>query len=284
MEPNRVEPARASWWKSVVPHGAGDPPRVAFAVALCAAALALVGAGRPDDVDCPASAPVYFDDGAQLHIVSLISRKPPRILAIGSSSTAGVGASASRFTYPAQLQTDLAAAWGSAADVVNAGIGGETAVTTVARLKAVVKTDKPDLVIWQVGANDALTDLDEPLFRKLLKDGVAAAQNAKVALILLDPQLFPGVKNIARYERFVQIIREVGEETRTPVFSRYALMKDWSDVSPGVLRTMLSKDSFHMSDRGYECLARRLAADISPLWSGRVSFAAKPSVGAPMAR
>ncbi len=44
----------------------------------------------------------------------------------------------------------------------------------------------------------------------------------------------------------------------------YALMKECRAESDGLLRAMLSKDAFHMSDRGYGCLAQSLAADLAP--------------------
>jgi lysophospholipase L1-like esterase len=42
------------------------------------------------------------------------------------------------------------------------------------------------------------------------------------------------------------------------------MMKEWEAQSDSLLRAMLSKDAFHMSDRGYECLALDLAADLAP--------------------
>ncbi len=58
---------------------------------------------------------------------------------------------------------------------------------------------------------------------------------------------------------------EVAAEYHTPVFPRYALMKAWDAESPSLRRDMLWKDGFHMSDRGYGCLAQDLAADMAPL-------------------
>jgi lysophospholipase L1-like esterase len=95
------------------------------------------------------------------------------ILAIGSSSTEGIGASAPNMTYPAQLQADLAAALGEKVAVTNAGIGGEAVAATLARLKILLKGEKPDLVIWQVGTNDAVGGDDEAAFRAEIEDGVS---------------------------------------------------------------------------------------------------------------
>jgi lysophospholipase L1-like esterase len=201
---------------------------------------------------------------------------PFRILAIGSSSTQGIGASAPNFTYPAQLQTDLSAALGQEALVENAGVGGETIATTLARLKAALKVDPPDLVIWQVGTNDAVRGDDEAQFRSLVEEGVETVRDAKIPLVLLDQQFYPGIKDADRYERFVGIVHDVGARYDDPVFPRYAMMKAWGAESPTLLRTMLWRDAFHMSDRGYGCLAEGLAADLAALLARRVNVAEKP--------
>jgi acyl-CoA thioesterase-1 len=186
-----------------------------------------------------------------------------RILAIGSSSTQGIGASAPSYTYPAQLQLRLATLLGRPVEVENAGIGGETIAATVVRLKAAL-ADKPDLVIWQVGTNDAVIGEDEASFRSSLLDGVTAIRAAKTPFVLLDPQFYPGLKDTAHYEQYVRIIDDTGQSSGAAVFARYAMMKEWETQSDSLLRAMLSNDAFHMSDRGYGCLAQNLATDLAP--------------------
>ena len=214
-------------------------------------------------MDCPKGrAPFLADSVWRLN--DSVTAKNLRILAIGSSSTEGIGASAPAFTYPAQLQARLAILLGRPVEVDNSGVGGETVAKTVVRLKAALAAGKPDLVIWQVGTNDAVTDEDEASFRASLLDGVAAIRAAKTPFVLLDPQFYPGLKDIAHYEQYVQIIDDTGERNGAAVFSRYAMMKEWEAQSDNLLRAMLSKDAFHMSDRGYGCLAQSLAADLAP--------------------
>jgi lysophospholipase L1-like esterase len=192
------------------------------------------------------------------------SSKILRILAIGSSSTEGIGASAPGFTYPAQLQGRLTTLLGRPVQVDNAGIGGETIAATVVRLKAALASNKPDLVIWQVGTNDAVIGEDQASFRANLVEGVSAIRATKIPFMLLDPQFYPGLKDVARYEQYVRIIDDTGQRSGAAVFARYAMMKEWEAESDGLLRAMLSKDAFHMSDRGYGCLAQSLAADLAP--------------------
>jgi lysophospholipase L1-like esterase len=182
-----------------------------------------------------------------------------RILAIGSSSTEGIGASSPAFSYPAQLQADLLQAWKGKVVVDNAGKGGETISETVRRLEAALKDGKPDLVIWQVGTNDAIKGGDEVGFSSLLRRGIDAMRSLGTGVILVDQQYYPAIKDLKQYERFVALVGATGATEHVPVFSRYKLMKAWGERSPEVLRSMLSNDGFHMGDRGYECLARLIA-------------------------
>jgi acyl-CoA thioesterase-1 len=212
---------------------------------------------------CPA--PVSFDAAIRLSRIGrkLARYEPIRILAIGSSSTQGTGASAPDRTYPARLEAGLKQRWPKAdISVMNAGIAGETVAATLERLERLVRTQAFDLVIWQLGTNDAVRGDNTDAFRELTLRGITAAREAGADLVLLDPQYFPGIRNLARYERFVSIVKEIGEGRHIPVFDRYGMMKSWGAGGEDVLLANLAQDHFHMNDRGYACLAEALTADI----------------------
>jgi acyl-CoA thioesterase-1 len=236
--------------------------------ALAITALAAVSFGpiasRADaPTACPATAANTFsENGAEAVLTERSDKRPLRILAIGSSSTQGIGASSPGAAYPAQLETRLEKDWGIAADVVNAGVGGETSDTTLKRLLAALAEDSPDLIVWQVGTNDAVVGLDPAAFRANLAAGVAAAQAHRVPVVLVDPQFYFGIRNLARFQQYVNIIADVGAARRVPVFSRFAMMRAWAKSSAATLTAALSPDGFHMDDRGYACFADALADDL----------------------
>ncbi|NNM74965.1 SGNH/GDSL hydrolase family protein [Enterovirga aerilata] len=239
--------------------------------AACAAAPALVAAigtapARASDEACGAeraalSRPASFRSLTE----GLASDKPVRLLAIGSSSTEGVGASAPARSYPAQLERELRAAWsGRRVEVVNAGIGGETADQTLARLERLMaEPAKPALVLWQVGTNDALAGGDEARFRSLLERGISLVRAAGSDLVIVDQQFFPRIADPGRYERYVAMVNAVAGEHGIPVFSRYRLMKLWAERDPALLDRMLSADGFHMGDLGYRCMADALGRNVA---------------------
>ncbi len=205
---------------------------------------------------------VFDSNGASLSFVKGVGRGPFDILAIGSSSTEGIGASSPANAYPARLEAELEKRTGVDFDVKNAGIGGELAAKTLERLKNALKSGWARLVIWQVGTNDAIVGVDEALFRATVESGVAAARAAGVPLVLVDPQFTLTSPDTARYERFVAIVDNVGAEHRVPVLSRYTMMKRWVAKNGKALGSLLSRDGLHMNDLGYHCLAHALAEGI----------------------
>jgi lysophospholipase L1-like esterase len=256
-----------------------------LSIALCASLFGLVSlsvASPAAEAPCAIAKPVFAARKGLERMGAELRRKAEiRILAIGSSSTSGVGASTPALAYPAQLQERLTQLTGrNDIAVDNAGIGGEAADVTLQRLEARVATGDYDLVIWQVGTNDALRGGDEAMFRAQIARGIAAVRRAKADLVLLDQQFFPSVKDPVRYERFVGILGEVAQAGSVPLFSRFALMKAWGERSTDDLRAMLAPDGFHMSDRGYTCVAELLAGDLLKASAPQVARAGSATLAA----
>ena len=83
--------------------------------------------------------------------------RPLKIVALGDSLTAGLGLPGDA-AFPARLERALAGK-GIAAQVVNAGVSGDTSADGLARLDWSVPDDA-DAVILELGANDALRGID----------------------------------------------------------------------------------------------------------------------------
>jgi acyl-CoA thioesterase I len=214
-------------------------------------------AARAGEGGCPEVA--SFDANGAVLAFPKARGAPLDILAIGSSSTEGIGASSPANAYPARLEAELEQRTGADFDVKNAGVGGELAAKTLERLKSALKSGWARLVIWQVGTNDAIVGVDEKVFRATVESGVAAARAAGVPLMLVDPQFILKSPDPARYERFVEIVDAVGAMDRVPVLSRYVMMKRWGAKGLKAVGSLMSGDGLHMSDLGYRCLAHALA-------------------------
>ena len=231
-------------------------------ILLALTSFALTSA-RADEAACPGEVAAFAANGATLAFPRGGDDAPLDILAIGSSSTEGVGASTPANAYPARLEAELEKRTGFGFAVKNAGVGGELAAKTLERLKSALKSGWARLVIWQVGTNDAIVGVDEALFRATVESGVAAARAAHVPLVLIDPQFtLASIVNAQRYERYVAIVDGVAAEDHVPVLSRYAAMKRWGAKGAKALGSLLSGDGLHMNDLGYRCLAHALAEAI----------------------
>jgi acyl-CoA thioesterase-1 len=112
---------------------------------------------------------------------SRAAERPVNIVAFGDSLTAGYGLPANE-AFPAQLQRALDAK-GLAANVVNAGVSGDTATGGLSRLDWSVP-DGTDAVILELGANDALRGFDPGVTRKALDTMLRRLQERKISVLL----------------------------------------------------------------------------------------------------
>ena len=190
----------------------------------------------------------------------LAAGRPLRIVALGSSSTAGAGASAARFSYPSRLAVELAQRRPAATiEIVNRGINGEDAWENLQRLDVDVLDARPDLVIWQMGTNAILRDLDYADFDRVVQAGIERMQKAGIELLLMDLQYAPRVTEVPDHRRMLDHLDALGAHNQVPVFHRYAVMKFWADALRTRYVGMLSSDGLHLNDTSYGCLAERLA-------------------------
>jgi lysophospholipase L1-like esterase len=190
--------------------------------------------------------------------------RPLTIVAFGSSSTQGAGATGPGATYPAQLAHVLQAAMPDRdISVINRGVGGQDSAEMLARLEADVLALRPRLVIWQVGANGVLRDLDPVRFQAEVSQGIATIRAAGAAVVLMDNQRAPRIDAKPGAALFAHALRTVAAETGTPLFGRTALMDAWAAAGfPNA--DFLIADGLHHNDRGYACLARALAQALLP--------------------
>jgi lysophospholipase L1-like esterase len=186
------------------------------------------------------------------------------IVAIGSSSTQGVGASDQAHTYPALLAEELQRRWPRlAVTVVNKGIGGETADQMLARFTRDVLPYRPQLVIWQTGSNSALQGGDVQGYEKTIREGIARLKEAHMDIILMDPQYAPRILGRPLHKAIVDAIAEVSNDLKVAVFRRFAVMRHWVTSGQYRMEDIISQDQLHMNDASYHCIARLLADSLA---------------------
>ncbi len=231
---------------------------------------------RAAETACPRVAPRHVELPATRAAFS--SGRPIGIVAFGSSSTEGAGASAPDRTYPARLAAILRARWpGADVTLLNRGAGGQTIEAMLARLDRDVVAFRPALVIWQAGANDALRGLDPARFGALLDEGVRRITATGGDLVLMDNQIAPRLPVSERVAVYGGILAHEAALRSVSLFSRTALMQEWRAAAAPGEETMIGQDGLHHTDLGYACLAEALGAAIATSVERKEDRPASPS-------
>jgi lysophospholipase L1-like esterase len=187
-----------------------------------------------------------------------------KIVAIGSSSTAGAGASSDANTYPSRLSAELMTMFPrQKIVVVNRGVNGDEARGMLARFEKEVVAENPDLVLWQVGTNSVLRDHPIAPAGRLIFDGLNRLKATGADVILIDPQFAPKVLAKADAPNMVDLIAHAAKAQNVDLFRRFAVMRHWRQVSRIPFNVFISEDELHMNDWSYGCIAKLLAGAIA---------------------
>jgi lysophospholipase L1-like esterase len=248
---------------------------ILFAAIVVCAAPAGLPAARAASPECHAPLDVVRLANPLPRVAhKLRAREPLLIVAIGSSSTAGAGASSRAATYPSRLQDELSTHFPkSRITVINRGIGGEVITDMLRRFDKVVIQAKPDLVLWQLGTNSVLRHKSTNDRGALIRSGIARVRATGADLVLIDPQFAPKVISKPEALPMVALIALTAKQQNVDLFPRFDLMKRWHDVDHLDFKSFVSADGLHMNDWSYACLARGLSTAI-------VDAATRPFVSA----
>jgi acyl-CoA thioesterase I len=194
----------------------------------------------------------------------LANGDPLTIVAIGSSSTAGAGASSPAASYPSRLAVELKERFPDRdITVLNRGINGEETEDMLARFATDVIAAHPDLVLWQVGTNSVLRDHPLKPHSVLLHEGIEQLKAIKADVVLIDMQFAPRVIEKPETQGMEDQIVLTAKEESVDLFRRFAVMRNWHDVQHLPFDAFVAPDSLHMNDWGYGCVAKLLAGGIA---------------------
>ena len=214
---------------------------------------------------CTAPTELARFDRPLLHTMRrLANGQPVTIVAIGSSSTAGAGASSPDASYPSRLAVELRARFpGREITVLNRGVNGEETNNMMARFAADVLAAHPQLVLWQIGTNSVLRDHPLNPHAVQLHDGIEQLKASGADVVLIDPQFAPAVLAKSETPGMVEQISIAAKEENVDLFQRFAVMRNWHDVQHLSFATFVSPDELHMNDWSYACLAKLLGGAIA---------------------
>lgn len=202
-------------------------------------------------VDCPPQI-VDLKHPLENFRAALDGRGPVRVVAMGSSSTAGLR---NVVPYPARLELYLRKHYKDddprpkiRIDVLNRGQGGEEASLEVSRFKDDIFADSPSLVLWQVGTNAVFRQTEfnfNEVVAKIAEGLTLLRDHPTVDVILIDPQYVTAMlydDNAELSERMVSAIRSAAQQANVNLFQRWALMRHWHVYNSASLEQLLDPE------------------------------------------
>ncbi len=236
----------------------GLAPAAAQGVAPPALAQAPNGAEALLSKVCQAGATVTTDESPLPNVAAVLAkRKTLRILAMGAAP-GHVGAREGGYTelIEAMLERVLK---GIDVIMINRGVSGELAANAATRMKNEVALDKPDLVLWQVGTNDALAYVAADEFALTVKDQIHWLKAHKVDVVLVGLQFAKGMLRDEHYKKIRDTLRNVAAEDNVIVVRFYEAMQI-IDQASGAEPVA---EAFERNEAGYNCLAQYVARAIT---------------------
>jgi acyl-CoA thioesterase I len=230
-------------------------------------ALLLTAAATPTMAQCPADAGFLTVNRPLEAAQAAVADGRLTILAMGSSSIEGVGASTPELSFVPLLERGLETRLpGVQVTVVNRGIGGENAGETAARFPAEIEAADPDLILWQLGANDVLQDRTEDAFLTDFRTGQELLANSGADVIVIDSQRVPEDRDLdfirgrnPALGAFAALTALEAGRVGYGVFHRFQTMAGWG----GLEDEGVGPDGLHLNDAGYACWAGLTAESLA---------------------
>jgi acyl-CoA thioesterase-1 len=182
----------------------------------------------------------------------------PEILAFGDSLIAGFGLP-TEASFPARLEAHLRAE-GVGVHIVNAGVSGDTTTDGLARLDWAL-ADKPDIVILELGANDALRGIEPSVVRANLDAMIGKIQASGAKLLLMGMRAPPNWG--ADYQR--DFDRLYPELAKAHAVTLYPFFLEGVAMDP----KLNQPDGLHPNERGVAALVERIAPVVARLIGGQ---------------
>lgn len=191
-----------------------------------------------------------------------------QILVIGAGSSLLPGSTGSKNAYPARLQNALSEKLpGIDVKVATDVKPRRNTVEMVKSLPQALATTKPTLVVWGIGAADAIQGSDPDRFSRALEEGIHLARSAGADVVFINPQYSPRTESMIPLATYTEEMRWVSLQQEVLLFDRYSVMKLWADLGTFDLNSATKK--LDVAERIHDCIGR-LLADL-------VLEAAKPS-------
>jgi len=186
--------------------------------------------------------------------------EPVTIAALGDSLTQGYGLSQAEGFVP-QLQDWLDEA-GLEAELINAGVSGDTTAGGLARV-AWTLTDDVDAMIVALGGNDFLRGIDPANSRANLRGILEAAAEADVEVLLVGLESGPNYGEDFK-QAFNTMYPDLAEEFGTALFPDF--FEGLQEAADGAdLAAFMQQDGLHPNARGVSAIVAAIGPAVADL-------------------
>jgi len=185
-------------------------------------------------------------------------RGKPTILVVGDSLSAEYGLTRGS-GWVALLEKKLARE-NIDANVVNASISGDTTAGGLARLPALLRDRKPDLVVLELGGNDALRGLPLDATRSNLLAMARLAREAGAKVLIVGMQLPPNYGR-AYGERFASLFAEIAKSEGAALVP--FMLKGVADIPQA--ESMFQPDRIHPLASAHATILANIWPVLAPL-------------------
>ncbi len=215
----------------------------------------------PFSRDCQVGATSIASDSPLPNVAAALAKdKRIKILAIGASASAGPGALHGGYTGEAR-QILRQAIKGLDVVMINRGVSGELASQAAARIKNEVALEEPDLVLWQVGTNDALAYVPLEELETTVVDTLTWLREHKVDAVLVGLQYVDRMEQDEHYRKVRELLRQIASKENVLIVRRYEAQRLLSQAA--ISGGGLFPDEFQRTEAGYTCLAQYMARAIT---------------------
>jgi lysophospholipase L1-like esterase len=220
----------------------------------------VAAAPAPFSRDCqPGGAAITEQSPLPRVTANLAAGKPVRILAIGAASLSrraapGVNSDTIRDILQKAIK-------GLDVVMINRGVSGELAAQAAVRIRTEVALNEPDLVLWQVGTNDALAYVPLGEFETSVVDTLDWLKEHKIDVVLVGLQYVHRIDQDEHYAKVRDLLRKIAAKENVMIVRRYEAQRllTQAEGSGGGL----IPDEFQRSEAGYACLSQYMARAIT---------------------
>ncbi len=190
---------------------------------------------------------------------ALDQQRPVKVLALGST-----GSDAGAASYALRLEDDLERLLGAGVDVQveQRGLAGEITAGAVERITRLVAEIEPDLVVWQVGTNDALAKADLDDFGRALDEILDWLSGHEIDVLLVEPPYNTALAEDEHYKGLISRIQDLARQRGVPLVLRFEALRYLAQQAAKRGGGKAPLDAFGIRDLGSRCIAEQVTRTV----------------------